>query len=140
MLLYADDSAILYSHKNPKVISEKLGIELEMCNKWLIDNKVSLHMGKAECVLFGSKRKLRKIDNFSIECNGHTIKAQRSVKYFGLNLDDQLTGETIVNSIVKKVNGRLKFRKKSKWGDARLYRETNVDKSYMRIPNETSVC
>ena len=66
-------------------------------------------MGKTECVLFGSKRKLRKIDNFSNECNGHTIKAQRSVKYLGLNLDDQLTGETIVNSIVKKSMVDLNF-------------------------------
>ena len=62
-------------------------------------------MGKMECVLFGSKRKLRKIVNFSIDCNGHTIKAQRSIKYLGLNLDYQLTGETIFNSIVHKVNG-----------------------------------
>ena len=46
MLLYADDSAIWYSHKDPKVISEKLGLELEMRSKWLIDNKLSLHMGK----------------------------------------------------------------------------------------------
>ena len=73
LLLYADDSAILYSHKDPKVISEKLGFELEMCSKWLIDNKLSLHMGKTECILFGSKRKLRKVSDFSIECNGHTI-------------------------------------------------------------------
>ena len=109
LLLYADDSAILYSHKDPKVISEKLGLELEMCSKWLIDNKLSLHMGKTECVLFGSKRKLRKIDNFWFECNGHTIKAQRSVKYLGLNLDDQLTGKTIVNSIVKKSMVDLNF-------------------------------
>ena len=64
LLLYADDSAILYSHKDPKVISEKLGLELEMCSKWLIDNKLSLHMGKTECILFCSKRKLRKINNF----------------------------------------------------------------------------
>ena len=105
-MLYADDSVILYSHKDPKVISEKLGFELEMCSKWLIDNKLSLHMGKAECILFGSKRK---VSDFSIECNGHTIKAQRSVKYLVLNLDDQLSGEAIVNSIVRKVNGRLKF-------------------------------
>ena len=46
-------------------------------------------MGKTECIIFGSKRKLRKINNFSVECNGHTIKAQRSVKYLksmvGLN-------------------------------------------------------
>ena len=59
--------------------------------------------------IFGSKRKLRKINNFSDECNGHTIKAQRSVKYLGLTLYDQLTGEAIVNFIVPKVNGRRKF-------------------------------
>ena len=36
-------------------------------------------------------------------------KAKRSVKYLGLTLDDQLTWEATVNSIVQKVNGRLKF-------------------------------
>ena len=82
--LYADDSAILYSNNDPRVISDKLGLELEMCSKWLVDNKFSLHMGKTECIIFGSKRKLRKINIFSVECNGHTIKAQRSVKYLGL--------------------------------------------------------
>ena len=80
-----------------------------MCSKWLIGNKLSLHMWKTECVRFGSKRKLRKIDNFSIDFNGHTIKSQRSRKYLGLDLDYQLTGETIVNSIVHTINGRLKF-------------------------------
>ena len=106
LLLYADDSAILYSNKDSRVISDKLGLELEMCSKWLVDNKLSLHMGKTECIIFGSKRK---INNFSVECNGHTIKAQRSVKYLELTLDDQLTGEGTVNSIVQKVNGRIKF-------------------------------
>ena len=48
LLLYADDSAILYSNKDYRMISEKLVLELEMCNKWLIDNKLSLHMGKTE--------------------------------------------------------------------------------------------
>ena len=95
LLLYEDDSAILYSHKDSRVISEKLGSELGMCSKWLIDNKLSLHMGKTKCILFGSKRKLRKHGHFSIECNGHTIKAQHSVKYLGLNLDDQLTGRKL---------------------------------------------
>ena len=79
-------------------------------------------MGKTECIIFGSKRKLRKINNFSVECNGHTIKAQRSVKYLGLTLDDQLTGEAIVNSIVQKVNGRLKF----------LYRQCNFSEEKLR--------
>ena len=109
MLLYADDSAILHSNKDSQVISDKLGLVLEMYRKWLVDNKLSLHMGKIECIIFGSKWKLRKINNFSVEYNGHTIKAQRSVKYLGLTLDGQLTGEVIINSIVQKANGRLKF-------------------------------
>ena len=54
-------------------------------------------------------RKLRKIIEFLIEKNGHTIKAQISVKYLGLDCDNLLTGETIVNNIVQKVNAVLKF-------------------------------
>ena len=64
LMLYADDSAILYSHKDPRVISERLGQELESCSKWLVDNKLSLHLGKTESILFGSKRKLKKIKDF----------------------------------------------------------------------------
>ena len=108
LLLYADDSAILFSHKDPEVISRKLSSELKSCSKWLVDNKLLLHLCKTECVLFGSRRKLRKVHNFEIECNGHTIKAQSSVKYLGVNLDN-LAGETIANSIIGKANSRLKF-------------------------------
>ena len=50
-----------------------------------------------------------KIKKKSVECNRHTNDAQRLLKYLGLTLDDQLTGEAIVNYIVQKVNGRLKF-------------------------------
>lgn len=59
LLLYADDSAIIYSHKNLSVIKSTLGQELESCSKWLVDNKLSLHLGKTECILFGSKRKIK---------------------------------------------------------------------------------
>ena len=111
---------------NPSGISEKLGFELEMCSKWLIDNKLSLHMEKIECIyiLFGSKRKLRNVSNFLIECSGYTIKAQSSVKYLGLNLDDHLlvSGEAIVDSVVQKVNSRLKF----------LYRQCSILEENLR--------
>ena len=36
LLLYADDSAILYSNTDSRVISDKLGLELEMSSKWLV--------------------------------------------------------------------------------------------------------
>ena len=53
LLLYADASAILFSHREVNVISDRLGKELKSCSNWLIDNKLSLHLGKSECILFG---------------------------------------------------------------------------------------
>ena len=59
LLLYADDSALIISGFDPKEIAKELSKELESCRQWLIDNKLSLHLGKTEEILFGSKRKLR---------------------------------------------------------------------------------
>ena len=109
LILYADDSAILFSHTCVDFISKKLGKVLESCSDWLVDNKLSLHLGKTECMLFGPKRKLGKVEHFSIVCKEHVIKASQQVKYLGLYIDAKLCGESIVSSIVQKVNSRLKF-------------------------------
>lgn len=109
LLLYADDSTIIFSHKDPDVISHKLGKELESCSSWLVDNKLSLHLGKTECIIFGPKRKLKKVTNFQIQCNNHIIQSQPKLKYLGIDIDQNLSGEITVNSIIKKVNSRLKF-------------------------------
>ena len=109
LLLYADDSAILFSHKDPGVIANKLGCVLDSCNKWLIDNKLSLHLGKTECVIFGSKRKLKKVSNFVVQCAGQTISAQKSVKYLGIEIDQHVSGEEVAKNVIHKANSRLKF-------------------------------
>ena len=54
LLLYADDSALIVSGSNPQLIADTLSKELESCKQWLMDNKLSLHLGKTEYVLFGS--------------------------------------------------------------------------------------
>ena len=79
LLLYADDSTIIFSHKDSQDISKKLGKELESCSNWLVDNKLPLHLGKTECILFGSKRKLKRVSNFQVSCNNHIISSQKKV-------------------------------------------------------------
>ncbi|CAL4126382.1 unnamed protein product, partial [Meganyctiphanes norvegica] len=109
LLLYADDSALIISGSDPKVIAENLSKELESCRQWLIDNKLSLHLGKTEAIIFGSKRKLSKIKSFEVKSGDVVINNVNKVKYLGLQIDNTLAGENIVMSIVKKVNSRLKF-------------------------------
>ena len=59
--LYSDVSVIISCDKNPDVIVRELSLDLKTCNNWITNNKLSLHVGKAELILFGSHRKLKKL-------------------------------------------------------------------------------
>ena len=58
VLLYADDSVLMISDKDPNIISQKLGQEMDNCYRWMIDNRLFMHAGKTELILFGSVNKL----------------------------------------------------------------------------------
>ena len=126
LLLYADDSALIISGKDPKVIAEKLTKELESCQQWLMDNKLSLHLGKTEAMIFGTKRKLKKVESFEVKCGNIKINNVNEVKYLGLQIDDNLSGEAAVNNVLKKSNSRLKF----------LYRYSNM----LKFPARKILC
>ena len=90
--LYADDSALLFSHKNSAEIASRLSIELTKCKHWLVDNKLSLHVGKTECLLFGTKHALRRVSGFQVCCDGAPVERVHNVKYLGVRLDENLNG------------------------------------------------
>ena len=73
LLLYADDSALIFSHKDSEVIAERLSTELTTCKKWLVDNRLSLHVGKTECLLFGSGGRLKGVGEFCVTCDGSPV-------------------------------------------------------------------
>ena len=100
---------IISADKNPDVVAHELSLDLKSCNNWLINNKLSLHVGKTELILFGSHRKLKKASNFHVSYNGHTIDPVTTIKYLGVTLDQHLSGEVMVDALIKKASGRLKF-------------------------------
>ena len=107
--LYADDSALIFSHRDHKVISDRLSAELSTCKKWLVDNRLSLHVGKTESLLFGSKRRLRGVGDFRIFCDGTPVDRKFSVKYLGVLLDENLNGSAHAGNLMKVCAGRLAF-------------------------------
>jgi hypothetical protein len=109
LVLYADDSIIIVSGKDQSIISETLAIELDACNRWLIENKLALHPGKCEAILFCSKRKGKRVKDFSVKYNDHVIEGHLNVKYLGSIIDQSLSGKDNVSSIIRKANGKLKF-------------------------------
>ena len=114
LLLHADDSALIVSGTNTEEIRNRLSSELESIREWLIDNKLSLHLGKTESILFGSKRKLQLNNSIQVQCAGNTLTYHTHVKYLGVELDQSLTGDGVAEKIISKSNAKLKL----------LYRQT----------------
>lgn len=109
LALYADDSALVFSHSNPVVIGDRLSAELSKCRDWLIDNRLSLHMGKTECILFGTGHRLGRVQDFRVTCAGTVVSQVSLVKYLGVKLDNRLKFSDHAREVIKKCAGRIGF-------------------------------
>ena len=68
-----------------------------------------MHLGKTEAILFGSRRKLKRTNSFDVKCGEIKVKNVNSVKYLGLQIDNNLSGTSVIEEIIKKCNTRLKI-------------------------------
>ena len=107
--LYADDSTLVASGRNAAELGGYLSDQLGRCKDWMVDNRLSLHLGKTECILIGSRRKLQGAQDFRVLCDGREVKRVSSVRYLGVMLDENLSGKVQAMSVVKKVAARLSF-------------------------------
>ena len=108
LLLYADDSSLLVSGKDISQIEDTLSGELQNVREGLIDNRLSLHLGKSECILFGTKRNLQKASALKVKCNDNEIEAKNSVIYLGIILDQTLSVYSIAEKLLNKSACKLK--------------------------------
>ena len=109
LYLYADDSAILVKGKDVHAIEDKLSSDLGNVKLWLEENKLSLHLGKTESILFASKSKLKKTSKLNVKVDDVVLQSKNSVKYLGATIEQDLSGDTMGYNAVKKVNTGLKF-------------------------------
>ena len=109
LFLYADDSVLMVSHKDKPVVEDTLSAELDRVCEWLANNKLSLHTGKSEAILFGSKIRLSRSPGFSVRVGECIIKGVEKVKYLGCILDNCLTGEEMTLRNLTKIHQKIKF-------------------------------
>ena len=68
-----------------------------------------LAMKKLILYFFVTKFNIKKIRKLNIKCGGIKIKQHSKVKYLGRMQDETMSGETMVLSIINKINNKLKF-------------------------------
>ena len=106
LLLHADDTCLIFQHKDVKVIEKQLNGNFRSICDWFVDNKLSIHFGedKAKSILFSSKNKVKKADPLNIHYNDIKIKQYSKVTYLGCILDETLCGESMATHVINKIN------------------------------------
>ena len=107
--MLTDDSTLIASGSSGEELARFLSSELAICRDWMTDNGLSLHLGKTECMVFGSKRRLKKVREFSIRCGDTTVNRVQAVKYLGFLLDETLSGSDQAATSLKRIASRLAF-------------------------------
>ena len=97
---FADDTNLLFSHKNTEIIRKTMNNELKLLFDWLCANRLSLNVDKTEFIIFRPPR--TKLDN-RILLNLNSIHESRKIKYLGLIMADRLTWKFHISELCKKI-------------------------------------
>ena len=110
--LCADDSCLVYQHKDVNEIERNLNQNFSNVCDWFTDNKLSIHLGedKTKCILFDTKHhRLNNVSSLEIKYGEIHIKQYHTVTYLGCLLDETLSGESMALKVINKINSRLRF-------------------------------
>ena len=104
VLMYADDAVLLCNNKTCDRLKIKSEAEMHHIESWVTANKLTINYSKTNFVLFSNKTYTKEKDKLCIRTrNGNTITQQKSVKYLGVLLDNELSWEQHTKSVVKKL-------------------------------------
>ena len=111
LLLYADDTCLIFQHKDIHEIEIVLNKNFSTLCDWFVDNKLSIHFGedKTKSILFSSKHRLKNSKPLNIQYKDINVKQYSKVTYLGCIFDETLSGDSMALHVINKVNSRLKF-------------------------------
>ena len=111
LLLYVDDTCLVFLHRNIKTIEEHLNRDFSTLVDWLVDNKLSVYFceDKTKSILFPPKHRSSSMRQIDISYKDVKIKQYSKVTYLGCVLDECLTGESMAMQVCTKVTSKLNF-------------------------------
>lgn len=102
-LIFADDTNLFITGKDPNTLITILNEELIKITEWTNANKLSLNTEKTKYIVF-SKPKSRIIINTQLVFNNEIISSLQHVKFLGVYLDNKMTWNIHINHICKKIS------------------------------------
>ena len=88
--LFADDTSLFYSHKDPNQLIRVMNCELSKISEWLKVNKLPLKVAKTNYILFRPRHKPITVSD-TITLDNIAVQQAEVTKFLGVLLDQHLS-------------------------------------------------
>lgn len=102
-VIYADDTALLFSGKSLSELQSTINSELSNISTWFACNKLTLNRDKTKYVVLRSRYAKCDTIGMQIHLVGGTIEQLDNIKYLGVLLDSNLNWRPHISSICMKL-------------------------------------
>ena len=103
LILFADDTNVFLSGKDPEYLVNQLNIELNKLSVWFRVNKLSLNLKKTKFIVFKPNQKRRGY-NFQILINEQQINQVKETVFLGVIIDENITWKSEISHVANKVS------------------------------------
>ena len=110
-IIFADDTNVLYSHKDTKMLTNIINNELKKLEVWFSVNKLSLNVLKTNYMLFS---KCKKTENMEIYMNNSGISRVKVTKFLGVIIDENLNWKEHIKLVSSKISKNIAIIYKAK--------------------------
>ena len=101
--LFADDTSLSLASKNLALIKKQMNKELKNVFDWLVDNKLTLNIGKSKYMIISKTKKIFQSD-FQIKLDGKTLERCSEYKYLGVYIDEKLNWKKHIQYLCDKMS------------------------------------
>ena len=105
--MYADDTVIYFSVNSCQNIEYQLNADLTNLAKWFNNNYLTLNTSKLKFALSGGDRRLQTCQGIKLAIDHENLESEDSIKFLGVVIQKNLTGNDHIESLIAKVNQRI---------------------------------
>ena len=115
IIMYADDVVLYVAADDIKAINSKLSTDMESIADWMDENEfiINLKEGKTETLLFGTTKRLTKLNEpLSVSYKESTLRQVSVYKYLGVEINSTLNLNSHFDATFKRASSRLRLLQK----------------------------
>ncbi len=114
VVLYADDTTLLFADKDPDIITHRLETDHESPQHWFNCHQLNLNVFKCKWMMFGTVQRLRHTKATDLFIGENPLEKVRNYKYLGMWLDVNFDWHYHIDVMRSEISSRIGVLKRIK--------------------------